>query len=98
MKTTNGTTIKITAEELRSICKEYEYDDDVMNDEDERIHRLKKAMSLLDRSDYIIICLYAHFQSERKVAECLGCSRTPISRILKEIRGKIKALMGEEKN
>lgn len=81
--------INIDPKELKAICKEYEYDPDIMNDEDERVHELKYALSLLDRSDFIIFCLYMELQSERKVADILGCSRTPVSRTLKRIKEQI---------
>lgn len=81
--------IQIEPKELKAICKEYEYDDDPFCDEDDRVHDLKHALSKLERSDYIIFCLYLEYQSERKVAEILGCSRTPVSRTLKRIKEEI---------
>lgn len=74
--------INITPKELRAICKEYEYDEQAHllldEGEDERPHLIKKAMTNLDQSDYIIFCLYMEYKSERKVASLLGCSRTPL--------------------
>ena len=82
--------IQIKREELKGILQDYEYDPDIMNDEPIRINTLKEAMTYLDRSDYIIFCLYVHHQSERKVAAMLGCSRTPINRAIKRIRKEIE--------
>lgn len=74
--------IKITPKELKEICKEYEYDEQahLMLDEgeDERPFIIKKIMATLDKSDFIIFCLYMEYKSERKVAALLGCSRTPL--------------------
>ena len=72
--------INITAKELKAICKEYEYDAEahLLSEDDERPFLIKKAMSKLDKSDYIIFCLYMEYKSERKVAQLLGCSRTPL--------------------
>ena len=89
--------INITPKELRAICKEYEYDEDahMMLDEgeDERPHLIKKAMTYLDKPDYIIFCLYMEYKSERKVASLLGCSRTPLHNCLDKIKTKIKSYL-----
>ena len=89
--------INISREELRAICKEYEYDEEahlLMGDEeDERPFLIKKAMSKLNKSDYIIFCLYMEYQSERRVASVLGCSRTPIHLLLVKIKKQIKDLL-----
>ena len=90
MKGSKTENIKIGRGELKEICKEYEYDPDPFNEEDERVHRLKQALSKLERSDFIIFCLYMEYQSERKVGEILGCSRTPVSRTLRRIKEEIK--------
>lgn len=84
--------IKIGRGELKEICKEYEYDDDPFNDEEEKVHKLKYALSKLERSDFIIFCLYMEYQSERKVGEILGCSRTPVSRTLRRIKEEIRKI------
>lgn len=89
--------IDITAKELKAICKEYEYDEEAHmlldEGEDERPHLIKKAMSQLDKSDFIIFCLYMEYKSERKVASVLGCSRTPIHNELVKITQQIKTLI-----
>lgn len=89
--------IDITAKELKAICKEYEYDKEAHllldEGEDERPHLIKKAMSQLDKSDFIIFCLYMEYKSERKVASVLHCSRTPIHNELVKIIQRIKELL-----
>lgn len=86
--------INITPKELRAICKEYEYDEEahLMLDEgeDERPFLIKKAMQKLDKSDYIIFCLYMEYKSERKVAQLLGCSRTPLHLLLTKVKKQIQ--------
>lgn len=85
--------LNITAKELKAICKEYEYNEQehLMLDEgeDERPHLIKKAMTNLDKSDYIIFCLYMEYKSERKVASLLGCSRTPLHNNLAKTKEQI---------
>ena len=85
--------IKITAAELKKICDEYKYNPEehllIDEDEDERPYLIKKALSELEKSDYIIFCLYMEFKSERKVANILGCSRTPVHNSIKKIKEQI---------
>lgn len=89
--------IDITAKELKAICKEYEYDEEAHllldEGEDERPHLIKKAMAQLEKSEYIIFCLYMEYKSERKVASVLHCSRTPIHNELVKITQRIKELL-----
>lgn len=86
-------TLKICPDELRAILKEYEYDDDPMNDEDERVHKVKKAMSKLPMADRTIFALYLELGASRKVGACLGVSHSTIlkevNRIKREIRYQI---------
>lgn len=89
--------IDITAKELKAICKEYEYDEEAHllldEGEDERPFLIKKAMSKLEKSDFVIFCLYMEYKSERKVASVLNCSRTPIHNELVKITQRIKELL-----
>ena len=86
-------TLKISPEELRAIMKEYEYDDDVMNDEDERVRKVKRAMTKLKMAVRIIWVLYMELGASRKVGACLGVSHSTIlkevNRIKREIRYQI---------
>lgn len=86
-------TLKISPEELRAIMKEYEYDDDVMNDEDERVRKVKRAMTKLQMADRIIWVLYMELGASRKVGRVLGVSHSTIlkevNRIKREIRYQI---------
>lgn len=85
-------TIDINREELRRITDEYKYDPEQEFwdlDSDDRVWKVKKAMSMLDISDYIIYCLYLELQSERKLAALLGMSRTPIHKYLVKVKTQI---------
>ena len=87
------TDIKITTNEVKNICSQFSIDDDsIMTDTDEML-QLKKAMSKLDRSDFIIMSLYAELASERNLATILGVSRTPINKELKRIRKILKGYL-----
>lgn len=80
-------TIEVTKEEIRNIMEQFE--PDVLMDTEEA-YAYKKAIKTLDKSDQIIFALYAELESERKVAELLGVSRSPIHKILSKIREQIK--------
>ena len=85
-------TIDISREELRRITDEYKYDPEQEFwdlDGDDRVWKVKKAMSRLDISDYIIYCLYLELRSERKLAALLGMSRTPIHKYLVKVKSQI---------
>lgn len=75
--------IDITPDELHQIMKEYEYDPDPMNNEDERSLEIKRAISKLPEADKIIWCLYMELGSSRKLGRLLG--NISHSTILKEI-------------
>lgn len=86
--------IRIDPKELKAICKEYEFDEETaLFEEDERVFDIKKALSKIDRADFIIFSLYMEMQSERKVAKQLGVSRTPINRAIKRIKQQIRDLI-----
>lgn len=78
--------IRVTKRELKNILSEYE--PDILTDTDE-FHKYKEALQSLPKSEMIIFALYAELQSERKVAELLGVSRSPIHKLIVEIRKKI---------
>ena len=79
-------TIEITKNELNNILEQFQPD---MLRDDERIFKYKKAMQSLEKSDQIIFSLYAEMESERKVAELLGVSRSPIHKIISKIKEEI---------
>lgn len=88
--------IDITPDELHSIVKEYEYDPDIMNDEDERSLAIKYALTKLPEADKIIWCLYMELQSSRKLGVCLGgVSHSTILKEINRIRQDIIANLGE---
>lgn len=86
--------INITPDELHQIMKEYEYDPDVMNDEDERSLAIKKAMTKLPEADRIVWCLYMDLGSSRKLGALLGgVSHSTILKEINRIRENILSLL-----
>lgn len=79
-------TIDVSPQEIRNILEQFK--PDMLRDDDEYF-KYKEAMEHLDKSDKIIFSLYAELQSERKVAELLGVSRSPIHKIITKIRKEI---------
>lgn len=79
-------TIEIKPIELRNIMSQF--NPDLMTDNEE-FYNYKVAMDKLEQSDKIIFALYAELESERKVADLLGVSRSPIHKILQRIKGQI---------
>ena len=79
----NHPNIDITPDELHTIMKDYEYDPDIFNYEDERSLKIKLALSKLPEADRIIWCLYMELGSSRKLGRLLG--NVSHSTILKEI-------------
>lgn len=78
--------IDIKPSELRNIMEQFKPD---MLRDTEEFYNYKDAMGHLDKSDQIIFSLYAELESERKVAELLGVSRSPIHKIIVKIRKQI---------
>lgn len=83
------TDINITAQELRNICGQFKVNDN----DDDTTYAIKKAMEKLDKSDFIIYCLYLELETKTDVGKVLGISRVSASRIIKAIESHIKDLI-----
>ena len=76
--------------EFRKIRQDYTYNPDIMNDEDERLTRLKKIIEeKLSLADKTIILLYVDCQSYRKLGKRLGVSHMTIRREVQRIKNII---------
>lgn len=84
--------------DFKEIKEDYKFSDDIMCNEDERIHRIKEIINTkLSIVDKTLILLYTDCQSYRKLGQRLGLShmtcRKEIMRIksiiLKEYESKI---------
>lgn len=90
----NHPDINITPDELHSIMKDYAYDPDIFNYEDERSLAIKKALSKQPEADQIIWCLYMELSSSRKVGQLLGgISHSTILKEINRIRQNILSLL-----
>ena len=76
--------------EFRKIKQEYSYNPDIMNEEDERLTRIKKIIDTkLSLADKTIILLYVDCQSYRKLGARLGVSHMTIRREVQRIKNII---------
>lgn len=73
--------------EFRKIKQEYTYNPDIMNEEDERLTRIKKIIDTkLSLADKTIILLYVDCQSYRKLGARLGVSHMTLRREVQRIK------------
>lgn len=82
--------ITISPEELRAIMAEYEYHEDIFNDEDTRATMIKRALSKIPLPDRIIFCLYMDLGASRKVGAVLGVSHSTILKEINRIKVEIR--------
>lgn len=76
--------------EFRKIRQDYTYNPDIMNEEDERLTRVKKIIDTkLSLADKTIILLYVDCQSYRKLGARLGVSHMTIRREVQRIKNII---------
>lgn len=87
---------KITSEELKAIMADYEYNPDILSDEDERTIKIKHALTKIPLADKIIFCLQTDIQSFRKVGNILGISYTSVFNEFKRIRNEIINIMNND--
>lgn len=76
--------------EFRKIRQDYTYNPDIMNEEDERLTRVKKIIDQkLSLADKTIILLYVDCQSYRKLGARLGVSHMTLRREVQRIKNII---------
>ena len=76
--------------EFRKIRQDYAYNPNIMNEEDERLTRVKKIIDTkLSLADKTIILLYVDCQSYRKLGARLGVSHMTIRREVQRIKSII---------
>ena len=76
--------------EFRKIRQDYTYNPDIMNEEDERLTRVKTIIDQkLSLADKTIILLYVDCQSYRKLGARLGVSHMTLRREVQRIKNII---------
>lgn len=85
--------IDISPAELRAILKEYEYDPDVMCEDDDKVILIKRALQKLQDPDRILWCLYMDLGASRKVGAVLHVSHSTVLKEINRIKMEIRYLM-----
>lgn len=88
----------IKPETLKAIMADYDFNPDIMCDEDERVTKIKYALTQIPLADKIIFCLQTDIQSVRKVGEILGVSYTTVFNEFKRIKKEIIDIMNNDTN
>lgn len=88
---------KLTSRELKAIVAEYTYDEDErFSDEllpepkrSDKEWETIRALNKVNKSDFIIYCLYLNYGSARRVGKLLGTSHAPVTRVLRRVEDDI---------
>lgn len=88
---------KLTSRELKAIVAEYTYDEDErFSDEllpepkrSDKEWETIRALNKVNKSDFIIYCLYLNYGSARRVGKLLGTSHAPVTRVLRRVEEEI---------
>lgn len=80
---------EISSSELKSILAQWDYDDDIMCEEDERTRSVKWALSQIPPADKVIFCLWLETGASRKVGKILGVSHSTVLKEIKRIKNNI---------
>ena len=87
---------KDAARDYMEIRKDYAFDPDIMNDEPERVARVKYIVNnRLNQVDRTLIILYADCQSYRKLGKRLGLSHTTVMLEIRRIKAEIRRMYDE---
>lgn len=90
--------MKLTGKEVREIVKEYTPSFEDTLTADERTYLIKEALSKQDPSDRIIFAIWLYSGSERKTADLLGVSRTPVNTVIRRVKDKIRLYIENYEN
>lgn len=87
---------KDAARDYKEIRQDYAFDPDIMNDEPERVARVKYIVNnRLNQVDRTLIILYADCQSYRKLGKRLGLSHTTVAQEINRIKAEIRRIYDE---
>ncbi len=89
---------KDAVRDYKEIRQDYAFDPDIMNDEPERVARVKYIVNnRLNQVDRTLIILYADCQSYRKLGKRLGLSHTTVMLEIRRIKAEIRRIYDELK-
>ena len=90
--------MEIKPETLKAIMADYDFNPDIMCEDDDKVREIKYALTKLPLADKIIFCLQTDIQSVRKVGEILGVSYTTVFNEFKRIKNEIINIMENDTN
>ena len=83
--------------EVKEIVAQFDYDDDIMCEDEDRVLAIKKAISQLPTPDKIFFCLYLETGSSRKLGRLLGgISHSTVLKEVKRIKQVILENLGQD--
>ena len=83
------TTLKDYIREIESFYQ-YDPDEELFDDGDHRIHVIRKHISSLPTDERRIFLIYLDQGSETKTGKILGCSRSPVHKVITKIKNQLK--------
>lgn len=86
----------IKPETLKAIMADYDFNPDIMCEDDDKVREIKYALTKLPLADKIIFCLQTDIQSFRKVGKILGISYTSVFNEFKRIKKEIINIMNND--
>ena len=90
--------MNVKPEELKAIMADYDFNSDIMCEDDDKVREIKYALTKLPLADKIIFCLQTDIQSVRKVSKILGVSYTTVFNEFKRIKKEIIDIMNNDTN
>lgn len=76
-------------ENIKQIIEEYKPDTSIWNEDDERMTKIKTAVSKLNDADKIIFTIYCETGSLRETGKILGVSHSTAFKCIREIKKQI---------
>lgn len=84
----------MTKEEIKWILDTYRPNEDIFDEDSDRVRRLKFVIyNCLNEIDRRVVLLYAELGTQRALARELGVSASTVNKLLKEIKRKILCFM-----
>lgn len=90
----------IDKEYIKTLDEFYGYDQDryMMDEEsDPRCHLIRRYVSTLPPAERVIFMIYMDQGSEDKTGRMLGCSRTPVHKVVRRIKDNLRLYLLENK-
>lgn len=92
MTPTKTTTLKDYIREIETFYQ-YNPDEEMFDEGDHRIHIIRKHISSLPIDERRIFLIYLDQGSETKTGKILGCSRSPVHKVISKIKTQLKDIL-----